>query len=82
MSFMFVTTSDEAPIGAGVHSIPVTEPNRRSLMNRNVNLAHRLIAEFFESKVSLDDVLQIQVESEEDPDELDDEPELFTVSSR
>jgi len=51
-------------------------------MNRNVNLAHRLIAEHFESKVSLDDVLKIQVESEEDSDELDDEPELFTVSSR
>lgn len=79
---MFVTTTSDAAIGAGTHSIPVIEPNRRSLMNRNVNLANRLIAEHFDSKVSVDDVIMIQVETEDDSDDLDDEPELFTIFSR
>lgn len=89
MAFMYVTTKEESSVGEGIHSIPVLEPNRLSLLRGNMDLADRLIKQEFDSKVQFDDVTLIQVELTSDfDDDMDDnddvnEPvKLVTIFSR
>ncbi len=80
MAFMYVTTTNDSAVGSGTHSIPVLEPNRRSLIKGNVPPATRLIEEEFNNSLSLDDITEIRVEVSEDTDE--DEPETVTIYRR
>jgi hypothetical protein len=86
---MYVTTKEESSHGEGIHSIPVLEPNRLSLLRGNMDLADRLIKQEFASKVQFDDVTLIQVELTSDFDEdMDDDDDvnepvkLVTIFSR
>lgn len=76
MAFMYVTTKSESAIGEGTHSVPILEPNRRSLIKGNVDLAAKIIREEFKSVVTMDDVTQIEVELTADSDE---DAELITI---
>ena len=76
MAFMYVTTKSDSAIGEGTHSVPILEPNRRSLIKGNIDLASRIIRTEFNNTVSMDDVTQIEVELTGDSDE---DAELITI---
>ena len=76
MAFMYVTTKSDSAIGEGTHSVPILEPNRRSLIKGNIDLASRIIQTEFNNTVSMDDVTQIEVELTGDSDE---DAELITI---
>lgn len=76
MAFMYVTTKSDSAIGEGTHSVPILEPNRRSLIKGNIDLASRIIQTEFNNTVSMEDVMQIEVELSGDSDE---DAELITI---
>ena len=76
MAFMYVTTKSDSAIGEGTHSVPILEPNRRSLIKGNIDLAARIIQTEFNNTVSMDDVMQIEIELSGDSDE---DAELITI---
>ena len=76
MAFMYVTTKSDSAIGEGTHSVPILEPNRRSLIKGNLDLAARIIQMEFNNTVIMDDVTQIEVELTGDSDE---DAELITI---
>lgn len=76
MAFMYVTTKSDSAIGEGTHSVPILEPNRRSLIKGNLDLAARIIQTEFNNTVIMDDVTQIEVELTGDSDE---DAELITI---
>ena len=76
MAFMYVTTKSDSAIGEGTHSVPILEPNRRSLIKGNLDLAARIIQTEFNNIVSMDDVTRIDVELTADSDE---DTELITI---
>lgn len=76
MAFMYVTTKSDSAIGEGTHSVPILEPNRRSLIKGNIDLAARIIQTEFNNTVSMEDVTQIEVELTGDSDE---DAELITI---
>lgn len=76
MAFMYVTTKSDSAIGEGTHSVPILEPNRRSLIKGNLDLAARIIQTEFNNTVSMDDVTRIDVELTADSDE---DTELITI---
>jgi len=76
VAFMYVTTKSDSAIGEGTHSVPILEPNRRSLIKGNIDLASRIIQTEFNNTVSMDDVTQIEVELSGDSDE---DAELITI---
>lgn len=76
MAFMYVTTKSDSAIGEGTHSVPILEPNRRSLIKGNIDLASRIIQTEFNATVSMEDVTQIEVELSGDSDE---DAELITI---
>lgn len=76
MAFMYVTTKSDSVIGEGTHSVPVLEPNRRSLIKGNIDLAYRIIQTEFNNTVTMDDVTQIEIELTGDSDE---DAELITI---
>lgn len=79
---MYVTTKEDSSVGAGTHSVPIIEPDRRSLMKKNLALAERLITAQFESSVTWNDVTMVTVDAEEESDEYtDDEQETITIFS-
>jgi hypothetical protein len=73
---MYVTTKSDSAIGEGTHSVPILEPNRRSLIKGNLDLAARIIQTEFNNTVIMDDVTQIEVELTGDSDE---DAELITI---
>jgi hypothetical protein len=73
---MYVTTKSDSAIGEGTHSVPILEPNRRSLIKGNLDLAARIIQTEFDSTVFMDDVTRIDVELTADSDE---DAELITI---
>jgi hypothetical protein len=73
---MYVTTKSDSAIGEGTHSVPILEPNRRSLIKGNLDLAARIIQTEFNNTVSMDDVTRIDVELTADSDE---DTELITI---
>jgi hypothetical protein len=73
---MYVTTKSDRAIGEGTHSVPILEPNRRSLIKGNLDLAARIIQTEFNNTVIMDDVTQIEVELTGDSDE---DAELITI---
>ncbi len=78
MAFMYVTTKSDSVIGEGTHSVPILEPNRRSLIKGNLDLANRIIQNEFDNTVLMSDVVRIDVEltANSDPDEDED---LITI---
>jgi len=76
VAFMYVTTKSDSAIGEGTHSVPILEPNRRSLIKGNIDLASRIIQTEFNATVSMEDVTQIEVELSGDSDE---DAELITI---
>jgi len=76
VAFMYVTTKSDSAIGEGTHSVPILEPNRRSLIKGNLDLAARIIQTEFNNTVIMDDVTQIEVELTGDSDE---DAELITI---
>ena len=76
MAFMYVTTKSDSPIGEGTHSVPILEPNRRSLIKGNLDLANRIIQNQFDNTVLMSDVVRIDVELTADSDE---DAELITI---
>lgn len=76
MAFMYVTTKSDSAIGEGTHSVPILEPNRRSLIKGNIDLAARIIQTEFNNTVNMEDVTQIEVELTGDSDE---DAELITI---
>lgn len=76
MAFMYVTTKSDSAIGEGTHSVPILEPNRRSLIKGNLDLASRIIQTEFNNTVNMDDVTRIDVELTGDSDE---DAELITI---
>ena len=76
MAFMYVTTKSDSAIGEGTHSVPILEPNRRSLIKGNLDLAARIIQTEFNNTVNMDDVTRIDVELTGDSDE---DAELITI---
>lgn len=76
MAFMYVTTKSDSAIGEGTHSVPILEPNRRSLIKGNIDLAARIIQTEFDNTVFMEDVMQIDVELTADSDE---DVELITI---
>jgi hypothetical protein len=76
VAFMYVTTKSDSAIGEGTHSVPILEPNRRSLIKGNLDLAARIIQTEFNNTVSMDDVTRIDVELTADSDE---DTELITI---
>ena len=76
MAFMYVTTKSDSAIGEGTHSVPILEPNRRSLIKGNLDLANRIIQTEFDNTVLMSDVVQIDVELTADSDE---DAELITI---
>lgn len=76
MAFMYVTTKSESAIGEGTHSVPILEPNRRSLIKGNLDLAAKIIQQEFNRSVTMEDVTQIEVELTADSD---DDAELITI---
>ena len=76
MAFMYVTTKSDSVIGEGTHSVPILEPNRRSLIKGNIDLAARIIQMEFNNTVVMDDVIQIEVELS---GESDEDAELITI---
>jgi len=76
VAFMYVTTKSDSAIGEGTHSVPILEPNRRSLIKGNLDLAARIIQTEFNNIVSMDDVTRIDVELTADSDE---DTELITI---
>lgn len=76
MAFMYVTTKSDSAIGEGTHSVPILEPNRRSLIKGNIDLASRIIQTEFNNTVSMEDVTQIEVELTGDSDE---DAELISI---
>lgn len=79
MAFMYVTTKSDSAIGEGTHSVPILEPNRRSLIKGNIDLASRIIQTEFNNTVSMEDVMQIEIELSGDSDE---DAELITIYER
>lgn len=79
MAFMYVTTKSDSAIGEGTHSVPILEPNRRSLIKGNIDLASRIIRTEFNNTVTMDDVTQIEIELTGDSDE---DAELITIYER
>jgi hypothetical protein len=73
---MYVTTKHDSVIGEGTHSVPILEPNRRSLIKGNINLAYRIIQTEYNNAVTMDDVTQIEIELTGDSDE---DAELITI---
>jgi hypothetical protein len=73
---MYVTTKSDSVIGEGTHSVPILEPNRRSLIKGNIDLAARIIQMEFNNTVVMDDVIQIEVELS---GESDEDAELITI---
>jgi hypothetical protein len=75
---MYVTTKSDSVIGEGTHSVPILEPNRRSLIKGNLDLANRIIQNEFDNTVLMSDVVRIDVEltANSDPDEDED---LITI---
>jgi hypothetical protein len=73
---MYVTTKSDSAIGEGTHSVPILEPNRRSLIKGNIDLAARIIQTEFNNTVNMEDVTQIEVELTGDSDE---DAELITI---
>ena len=76
MAFMYVTTKSDSVIGEGTHSVPILEPNRRSLIKGNIDLAYRIIQTEYNNTVTMDDVTQIEIELAGDSDE---DAELITI---
>jgi len=76
VAFMYVTTKSDSAIGEGTHSVPILEPNRRSLIKGNIDLAARIIQTEFNNTVSMEDVMQIEIELSGDSDE---DAELITI---
>jgi hypothetical protein len=76
VAFMYVTTKSDSAIGEGTHSVPILEPNRRSLIKGNIDLAARIIQTEFDNTVFMEDVMQIDVELTADSDE---DAELITI---
>jgi hypothetical protein len=78
VAFMYVTTKSDSVIGEGTHSVPILEPNRRSLIKGNLDLANRIIQNEFDNTVLMSDVVRIDVEltANSDPDEDED---LITI---
>ncbi len=76
MAFMYVTTKSDSAIGEGTHSVPILEPNRRSLIKGNLDLANRIIQNEFDSTVLMSDVVRIDVELTADSDE---DADLITI---
>jgi len=76
VAFMYVTTKSDSAIGEGTHSVPILEPNRRSLIKGNIDLAARIIQTEFNNTVNMEDVTQIEVELTGDSDE---DAELITI---
>jgi len=76
VAFMYVTTKSDSAIGEGTHSVPILEPNRRSLIKGNIDLASRIIQTEFNNTVSMEDVTQIEVELTGDSDE---DAELISI---
>jgi len=76
VAFMYVTTKSDSVIGEGTHSVPILEPNRRSLIKGNIDLAARIIQMEFNNTVVMDDVIQIEVELS---GESDEDAELITI---
>ena len=81
MAFMYVTTKSDSVIGEGTHSVPILEPNRRSLIKGNLDLANRIIQNQFDNTVLMSDVVRIDVEltANSDPDEDEDLITIFEV---
>ena len=80
MAFMYVTTKSDSALGEGIHSIPILEPNRLSLIKGNVDLANRIINDQFDSILSIEDVVRIEVEISPDSDEDEGEDsDLITI---
>lgn len=81
MAFMYVTTKSDSVIGEGTHSVPILEPNRRSLIKGNLDLANRIIQNEFDNTVLMSDVVRIDVEltANSDPDEDEDLITIFEV---
>jgi hypothetical protein len=73
---MYVTTKSDSAIGEGTHSVPILEPNRRSLIKGNLDLAARIIQTEFDNTVLMDDVTRIDVELTADSDE---DADLITI---
>jgi len=76
VAFMYVTTKSDSVIGEGTHSVPILEPNRRSLIKGNIDLAYRIIQTEYNNTVTMDDVTQIEIELAGDSDE---DAELITI---
>jgi hypothetical protein len=76
VAFMYVTTKSDSAIGEGTHSVPILEPNRRSLIKGNLDLANRIIQTEFDNTVLMSDIIQIDVELTADSDE---DAELITI---
>jgi hypothetical protein len=76
VAFMYVTTKSDSAIGEGTHSVPILEPNRRSLIKGNLDLANRIIQNEFDSTVLMSDVVRIDVELTADSDE---DADLITI---
>lgn len=76
MAFMYVTTKSDSAIGEGTHSVPILEPNRRSLIKGNLDLANRIIRNEFDNTVLMSDVIRIDVELTADSDE---DADLITI---
>lgn len=76
MAFMYVTTKSDSVIGEGTHSVPILEPNRRSLIKGNLDLANRILQTEFDNAVLMSDVVRIDVELTADSDE---DADLITI---
>jgi hypothetical protein len=76
---MYVTTKSDSVIGEGTHPVPILEPNRRSLIKGNLDLANRIIQTEFDNAVLMSDVIRIDVELTADSDEDTDLITIFEV---
>lgn len=80
MFFIYVYTEADSNVGSGPHPITISDFDRRSVMNGNLDLVRRLVMEEFQGSLSWEDVTSVEVETETDPDET--QPETKSVYTR
>lgn len=80
MYFIYVYTEADSNVGSGPHPITVSEFDRRSIVNGNLELVRRLVLNEFEGNLTWEDVISVEVETEEDPEET--QPETKVVYTR
>jgi hypothetical protein len=78
--FIYVYTVADSNVGSGPHPITVSEFDRRSIVNGNLDLVRRLVTDEFEGNLLWEDVMSVEVETEADPDET--QPETKVVYTK